>query len=240
MPTKNQDDPALKDYSFTMNNTDCRVGLGGRLTKYHRHSVRISQPFLDFFSFEIAAANAFILRRGKDVSYTRGVRRFAEEVIEETVHSIINSDEDCWILRKRKRKFPKRNQRIGQRFTNKPLSELSILQIRNELGQVASEADVNYNYNTVKNETLKRERAGSCMDMLPTKVANNKSRKCFVCGGQTQFFCDGGRCKVWSCFYGRGFHGDPMDTCTGKIHVRYRRARKRLRRDLKSWNFAMR
>ena len=74
----------LKDYSFTMN-TDCGAGLGGHLI-YQRHSIRISQPILDFFSFEIAAANAFILRRGKDVSYTKGVRRFTEEVIEETVH----------------------------------------------------------------------------------------------------------------------------------------------------------
>ena len=104
------------------------------------------------------------------------------------------------------------------------------MQIRNELSPVAPEANVNYN--TVKSETLKRERTGSCIDMLPTKVADNKSRNCFGWAGQTQFFCDGGRCKVWSCFYGRGFHGDPMDTCMGKIHVRYRRTRKKDLRDL--------
>ena len=32
----------LKDYSLTMNNTDCGAGLGGRLTKYHRKSTRLS------------------------------------------------------------------------------------------------------------------------------------------------------------------------------------------------------
>ena len=51
----------LEDYSLTMNFTDCGAGLGGRLTKYHWHSVRPSQPFLDFISFEIAPTSSFVL-----------------------------------------------------------------------------------------------------------------------------------------------------------------------------------
>ena len=99
---------------------------------------------------------------------------------------------------------------------------------------MAPEPDVNYN---IKRERMQRERAGICMDMFPTKVQNSESRKCCVCGGQTQFFCDSGRCKVWACFYGRGLHGNPMETCMGKIHARYRKARKKLRRDLWSSKF---
>ena len=85
----------LKDYSLTMNNTDCGAGLGGRLTKFHRKSSRLSQPFLDFLSFEIAAINAYIMYRGKNPTYTKGVRQFAEDVIEETVKSIVNIDPNC-------------------------------------------------------------------------------------------------------------------------------------------------
>ena len=85
----------LRDYSTTMNFTDCGAATGGRLTKFHRHSVRQSQPFLDFFTFEIAPGSAYPLFREKNLSYSKGVRAWAEQVIEETINKIIRSDERC-------------------------------------------------------------------------------------------------------------------------------------------------
>lgn len=122
----------LKDYSITMNNTDCGAGLGGRMTKYHRKSHRLSQPFLDFFTFEIAAVNAFILYRGQNPTYTKGIRQFAEQVITETVSNILNSGERCWIMRQNNQNIPGPSDRIAERFTKKPVSRLSKLQLRNE------------------------------------------------------------------------------------------------------------
>ena len=179
-----------EDYSLTMNNTDCGAGLGGRLTKYHRKSCRLSQPFLDFFSFEIAAVNAYIMYRGKHPSYKHGIRQFADQIIEETVKAIVSTDPNCWLLRTRKQGFPDQRGRLRERFTNQHVSRLTKIQLRNEMGPVAPDPAIDYTVK-LRNVNLKRERAGKCIDFMPTKVEKRNRRKCFVCSSLTQFYCKG-------------------------------------------------
>ena len=47
------------------------------------------------------------------------------------------------------------------------------------------------------------------MDFLPAKVENSNKRKCFVCNGQTQLNCAGGRCGIGACFCGSVLSGHP-------------------------------
>ena len=199
------------------------------MTKYHRKSSRLSQPFLDFFTFEIAAVNAFILYRGQNPSYKKGIRAFAEQVIEESVQNLVNLDERCWIMRQYTKGNIVQRSRLRERFTRKHVSRLSKLQLRNEMGPVAPDPEVDYSV-ALRNDKLKRKRAHECMDFVPTKVGREQKRKCFVCGRTTLFYCAGGRCQTWACFYGRGLYGNPFDTCLGKLHKRLIRARKKLRR----------
>ena len=80
-------------------------------------------------------------------------------------------------------------------MSGKPVKQLSLLQLRNELGPAAPDPRVDYNM-VLRLSTMKRQRAGTCMDFLPAKVENSNKRKCFVCNGQTQLNCAGGRCGI--------------------------------------------
>ena len=134
-------------------------------------------------------------------------------------------------MRKNKHNIAGSRNRLRERFSGKPVSRLSKLQLRNEMGPVAPDPAIDYSV-VLRSNKLKRKRAGECMDFLPTKVSKNRKRKCFVCNKQTQFHCGGARCQIWACFYGRGGSGDPFTTCLGKIHTRLIAARKRLRRGI--------
>ena len=169
----------LKDYSITMNNTDCGAGLGGRMTKYIGNPVDSANHFSFFFTFEIAAVNAFILYRGQNPTYKKGIREFAEQVIEKSVMNMINLDERCWIMRQYQRGIPGSRNRIHESFSRKPVSRLSKLQLRNEMGPAAPDPAVNYSV-YLGSGKLKRKRASECMDMVPTKVRKDQKRRCFV------------------------------------------------------------
>ena len=140
---------------------------------------------------------------------------------------IFNSEEPCWLLRQYKKKIPKR---ISKRFTGKPVHSLTTLQLRNEFGATAPDPSIDYTIDA-RTDKGKLDRAKGCMDFMPRKVERSRKRKCCVCGKPSLFYCSGGRCGVWACFYGQGKSGHPRNTCLGKIHVRLWNARKRLRRN---------
>ena len=226
----------LLDYSLTMNNTDCSDGLRGRMTKYNRHSVRMSQPLLDYISFEKAPVNAFILYRGLNPSYRKGIRQFAEDVIQETLKPFLDGSVDCWIRRKNKRKLlspdEKRSRhRFRRRFTGKPIKDLSCLEIRNEFGPIKRDPDVDP-AKRVNSVDARKSRASICMDLRPAKVEKSKRSRCLMCMRWTQFYCTGARCKVWACYFGSGFAGSEKDTCLGKLHTRLWIARAKLTKNL--------
>ena len=221
----------LQDYSRTMNNTDYSDGKRGGLTKFHRHSVRMSQPLLDFFTFEKAAVNAYLIYRGLNPDYKKGIRHFAEQVIEETIRPSMRGEVNCWLRRTRKRRLRddagSLPSRIQRRFSGKEIPEMTCLEIRNEMGPVLPDPNVDREQ-IIRSERKRREKAAKCMDFLPIKVAKANKSRCLECKGWTQYHCGGGRCNVSACYYRRGDHGHPKDTCIGRLHTRFWKARQKL------------
>ena len=108
--------------------------------------------------------------RGKHPSYKYGIiRQFADQIIEETVKAIVSTDPNCWLLKKRKQAFPDQRGRLRIRFTNQHVSRLTKMQLRNKMRPVAPDPNIDYTVK-LRNQNLKRERAGKCMDFLPNKV----------------------------------------------------------------------
>ena len=156
----------LSDYSLTMNKTDCGDGGRSRIVKYNRHSSRMSQPFLDLFSYEIAAVNAHVMWRGKNPESRMGIRVFCEKVIEETLQPFIDGDINCWLRRARKR--PRNLEKVFyKRFSGKPVKNCTPLELRNELGPAA--ADPNFDLGKYTRSEKSRLRASQCMDFMVRK-----------------------------------------------------------------------
>ena len=196
----------------------------------------MSQPLIDFITFEKAPVNAFILFRGLNPSYSKGIRLFAEEVIQESLTPFLDGAVDCWIRRKNKRKLLspddlRSRERFGRRFTGKPIKDLSCLKIRNEFGPVKPDPDVDPT-KRVNSVDVRKSRAAICMDFRPEKVEKSRRARCLMCGRWTQFYCTGARCKVWACYFGSGFAGSEKNTCLGKLHTRLWIARAKLAKNL--------
>ena len=127
-----------------MNKTDCGDGARSRIVKFNRHSSRMSQPFLDFLVFEVAAVNTHILWRGLNPSSRMGIRPFCEKIIEGTLRKFIAEGTQCWLRRDRKRPREPKRLKVGNRFSKKEVRHCTPLELRNEYGPVAPDPNIDY------------------------------------------------------------------------------------------------
>ena len=217
------------------NMVDVSDHIKGLLKFGNKRSAKAFRPALEYCYLGCTPSNFWQVYRALHPESKITFRKLLRKVI--SLH--FESDDIGPLLELIRRRLSFRG---SKRFTGKPIKELSLAEIRLELGPVKNNPKIfgpGVGGRIYAKTQLRR--AAKCMAYDPVFVDKETNKRdvdgnivraaerkeCALCYTRTPFRCMGGECGVWACM-------KPEDgkTCMKEVHTRWSAACTRLRRDM--------